>query len=356
MAIERSRTDVLVVGAGQAGLAIARELAVAGVAFRVQERLPRIGDAWRRRCDSLVLFSPRAMDALPGVRLPGDPRSYPCKDEIADYLEDYARRLEVPVATGDGVARLSRGGSRFLAVTGTGREVQARAVIIASGAFQRPLIPHFAAGFSNAVRQLDAATYRSPRSVAGRDVTVIGDGPTGRQIALELAAAGCHVTVATGRRRHFGPQRLFGKDANGWALTLGLLTADKATLRGRLMRALGVTPGLYMRLGALQRAGIRLAPRCVDAAGSRLTFADGSSRQCDTVIFALGYRDETEWVAIDGAATESTFIENRGVSPVPGLYYIGREWQSCRASALLCGVHRDAAVIASQVKQFLAAG
>lgn len=356
MAIERNRTDVLIAGAGQAGLAVARAFAAAGIAFRIQERWPHVGDAWRRRFDSLVLFSPRAMNALPNVPLSGDPQGYPSKDEIGDYLERYAERLALPVTTGDGVVRLSRNASRFLAVTETGREVEARAVVIASGAFQRPFIPRFAAGLSDAVRQLDAATYRSPCSVAGRRVAVMGDGATGRQIALELAAAGYDVTLATGRRRNFGPQRMFGKDATWRALQLGLLTADKATLRGRLVRALDVTPGLYLRLGVLRRAGIRLAPRCVDAAGSRLIFADGSSRECDTVIFTLGYRDETEWVDIDAAATGSRFTEERGVSPVPGLFYVGREWQSCRASALLCGVHRDAATIAARVERFLAGG
>lgn len=352
---ERSRTDVLVVGAGQAGIAAARALAAAGIEFRVQERSPRIGDAWRQRFDSLVLFSPRAMDELSGARLPGDPDGYPSKDEVGDYLERYVQALALPVTTGDGVARLSREASGlFLAVTDAGREVKARAVVIAAGAFQRPLVPRFASGLADGVRQLDAATYRNPGSVRGRRVTVIGDGATGRQIALELFDAGYEVTLATGRRRNFGPQRLLGRDANRQAFALGLLTADKRTWRGRLMRALNVTPGLHMRLGALRRAGIRLAPRCVDAAGSRLAFADGSARDCDTVIFTLGYRDETGWVDIDGAATASRFIEDRGISPVAGLFHIGREWQTCRASALLCGVARDADVIADRVGRYLA--
>ena len=353
MGIERSRIDVLVAGAGQAGLAVARALSEAGVDYHVQERWPRIGDAWRRRFDSLVLFSPRGMNALPGLPLAGDPEGYPAKDEIADYLERYAERFALPVTTGDGIARLSREGSGFLAVTESGRKLEARAVVIASGAFQRPLIPDFAAGLPDAVQRLDASSYRNPRGVAGRCVTVVGDGATGRQIALELAAAGHDVTLATGRRRNFGPQCAFGKDVTWTSLRLGLLTADKTTLRGRVVRALDVTPGLYLRLGALRRGGVRLAPRCVGATGRRLTFADGSSRECDAVIFALGYRDETAWVDIEGAVADSSFIQQRGVSPVPGLWHAGREWQSCRASALLCGVHRDAAAVVNRVRQFL---
>lgn len=354
MAVEGSRTDVLVAGAGQAGLATGRALAEAGVAFRVHERLPRIGDAWRRRFDSLVLFTPRVMDALPGLQPSGDPGGYPTKDEIADYLEHYAETHSLPITTGDGIARLWRDGPRFLAVTETGREIEARAVVIAAGAFQRPRIPGFAARLSGSARQLDAVTYRNPESVAGQRVTIVGDGATGRQIALELAAAGNDVTLAMGHRRNFGPQRVLGKDANRWALKLGLLTAGTATLRGRLVRALDVTPGRHLRAVALQRAGIRLAPRCIDASASGLSFADGRCRECDTVLFALGYRDETEWIGIDGATDDSGLTSVRGISPVPGLYHVGREWQTCRASSLLCGVYRDAAMITSQVKRYLA--
>jgi putative flavoprotein involved in K+ transport len=343
-----------VVGAGQAGLAVARELAASGVDSIVQERLPRVGDAWRTRYDSLVLFTPRELSALPGLAMPGDARGYPTKDEMADYLERYVARFALPVVTGDGVARLSRGLSCFNALTHSGCELRARAVVIAAGAFQRPRIPRFAAMLSNDVRQLDARTYRNPTDVAPNRIAVVGDGATGRQIALELAFAGAHVTLALGRRRNFGPQRLFGRDSNLWALNLAFLTADKRSLRGRLVRALDITPGRHLRSQALRRAGIELAPRCVDAAGTRLVFGDGTARAFDTVIYALGYVDDTTWMDVEGATTGAGFAEERGVAPVPGLFYVGREWQNCRASALVCGVHRDAPVIADHVKRYLA--
>jgi putative flavoprotein involved in K+ transport len=353
MAREEIETDVLVVGAGQAGIAMARALAESGVSFRVHEHSPRVGDAWRRRFDSLVLFTPRKLCALPGMRLDGDPDGYPTKDEIGDYLERYAEQFSIAIVLGNGIVRLSRHTTGFIALTASGGTVHARAVVIASGAFQRARIPPFATSLASAVRQLDTATYRNPSSVVGRRVTVVGDGATGRQIALELATAGSEVTLAMGHRRNFSPQRIFGKDSTEWALDLGLLVADQATLRGRFVRMLDATPGLHLRSRSLRRAGIESVPRCIGAAGHELRFADGRSRASDTVIFALGYLDETRWVKIDGAATDSAFVETRGVSPVRGLYYVGREWQSCRASALLCGVHRDAFVIASIAKRYL---
>lgn len=347
------RIDVLVVGAGQAGLATAHALGASGVHCRVQERLPSVGDAWRRRYDSLVLFTPRELSALPGLSMPGDPSRYPSKDEMADYLERYAKRFALPVHTGDGIARLSRRSSWFTALTDAGVELSARAVVIASGAFQRPRIPRFAEVLANDVRQLDVAMYRNPRDANGKRIVVVGDGATGRQIALELASGGATVTLAMGRKRNFGPQRILKKDSNIWAFKLGFLTADKTSLRGRLVRALDITPGLGLRSSALRRAGIALAPRCIDATDRRLVFADGTSRVCDTVIYALGYTDDTTWVDVDAATTSSGFVEERGVAPIEGLFYVGREWQSCRASALVCGVHRDAAVIAEHVGRYL---
>ena len=212
MTLRRRTTDVLVVGAGQAGLAAGRALVAAGVDCQLQERAPRVGDAWRRRFDSLVLFTPRELSSLPELALSGDPTGYPRKDELGDYLEHYAARLALPVRTGDGIARVSLRGARFLAVTESHDEIDAAAVVVATGAFQRPRVPRFAAELASSVRQLDAATYRNAASVAGRRAAVIGDGATGRQIALELTAAGLDVTLAMGRRRNFGPQRILGKD------------------------------------------------------------------------------------------------------------------------------------------------
>src|SRR5690606_28972313 len=153
----------------------------------------------------------------------------------------------------------------------------------------------------------------------GRRVLIVGDGATGRQIALELAPHHS-VMLATGRRRNFGFQRLFGVDTTELALRSGLLTADKATVAGRLVRALDVTPGLNLQLWALRRAGIEVLRRCVDAQGQRVTLEDGSQRDVDAVIFATGYRDDTTWVDIPAATRASRFLEDRGISPVPGLY------------------------------------
>jgi putative flavoprotein involved in K+ transport len=346
--------DVLVIGGSQAGLAMAQALAAERVQCVVLERHGRLGDSWRRRFDSLVLFSSRACSALPSLRIPGAPDGFPTKDEIANYLERYAEGFLLPVRTGQDVARLSLADGRFRAVTHAGASFTARAAIIATGGFQRPVLPPLASALPASIAQLDVTTYAGPRNVPLGRVVVVGDGASGRQIALELARSR-EVMLATGRKRHFVPQRLFGRDSMLWFYRLGLLTADKDTWVGRRVRARDAIPGLHLRNAALRRASVAIMPRLIGAHGDELAFADGSRRRADVVLWAAGFRDETSWIDIPGATTNGAVAQERGISPVPGLFYIGREWQTCRASALLCGVSRDARAIASTVRRYLEA-
>ena len=350
--IQTDRIEVLVVGAGQAGLAVAREFESLNVTCVVHERRKRVGDSWRERFDSLVLFTPRELSTLPGLPHSGDPQGFPSKDEMADYLERYAECFTLPVVTSSGVERLSRTPQGFVAVTASGKLINARAVVIATGGFQRPRRPSFARALSPGVQQLDPLSYSNPTALNKGHAIIVGDGATGRQIALEVAQSR-RVTLATGRRRFFGPQRILGQDTTGLALRTGLLTADKRTPAGRLVRWLDLTPGLHLRLGSLRRGGIDIVPRCVGAEKDQLIFSDGSRRHADVVIWALGYRDDTRWVEIEGVATTDGFVHERGATAVPGLYHVGREWQASRASGLICGVTRDAENIAARVKKFL---
>ncbi|HZC84668.1 MAG TPA: NAD(P)-binding domain-containing protein, partial [Rubrobacter sp.] len=140
MTVPARTLDVLVIGGGQAGLAMGSGLKETPLSFRIVERHPRVGDSWRKRYASLVLFTPRAYSALPGLVVPGDPEGYPTKDEMADYLQAYAERFELPVALGTGIGRLERADGGFRATTEAGEPIDSRAVVLATGAFQRPAI------------------------------------------------------------------------------------------------------------------------------------------------------------------------------------------------------------------------
>jgi putative flavoprotein involved in K+ transport len=341
--------DVIVVGAGQAGLATGYFLQQAGVRFRLFDAAARTGDSWRHRCESLMLFSPRSYCALPGMVMQGDPDGYPHKDEIANYLEQYADRFGLPVVLREGIARLERRGDHFIGRTTRGRHVASRAVIVATGAFQRSMVPWWAASIAASVTQLRGDAHRNPQQLPAGRVLVVGGGGSGRQIALELARSH-HVSLSVGGRLTITPQRVLGRDVMVWFDRLGFLRADKATAKGRFVRAHESFPGPHLRNSALRRCGVCIRPRTIGAAADALVFADDSRAAFDAVIWAGGYEDDAGWLRVPGTVDMTGHhIEDRGVSPIPGLFYVGRSWQTSRASALLCGVGTDAARIVAQV-------
>lgn len=345
--------DILVLGAGQAGLAVGYFLQQRGVSFLLVDRQTRVGDSWRERYDSLVLFSSRAYSALPDLALTGDPAGYPDKNEIADYLEHYARMMRLPIRMNQSIRALERDGGLFRCLTSDGAMLSAASVIIATGPFQQTIVPRFAARLSADVTQFTGATYREPAQLPRGRVLIVGDGATGRQVAAELA--GTHaVWMAGGKFRVIVPQRFLGRDIIAWFDTTGALRADKESLHGRFVHLFDPIPGWNLRRAALRRLGVKIVRRAVDAEGKCLQFADGTSDSFDAVIWAIGYHDDASWIRIPEAIdAHGRYIEARGVSPVPGLFHIGRNWQNNRASALLAGVGNDAADIADKAVSFV---
>ncbi len=346
--------DVLVIGAGQAGLAAGYHLRATGLRFQLVERHARIGDSWRERFDSLALFTPRAYSHLPGLLLDGDQEGYATRDEVADYLERYAAEFQLPVHHGAAVTSLDRVDGRFIATLGDGATVEARGIIVASGAFAVPAVPRFAERLSASVKQLTPGSYRNPSSVPAGPVLVVGDGATGRQIALELAASR-RVLLATGKKRSMVPQRLLGRSIFWWMDRLGILDAKPAGRIGRRLLARDAFPGRHLTDNRLQVAGVELVARVTSADGASITLGSGDVRKIDSVIWATGYRDDASWARIPGAVGDAgSFIESDGLSPIPKLFFVGRPWQMRQSSALLTGVGGDAKVIVDRLTQALA--
>lgn len=341
MTVTRS-VDVLVIGAGQAGLAAVYWLAQSHRTFMLVDGAERIGDSWRQRWDSLTLFTPAAYSALPGLKVPGDPDAYPTKDQIADYLESYAEHFQLPVQLGSRVAQLQRRNGHFAARLASGGEVASEAVIVATGAFQVPAVPTFAAHLDPDVSQYTPNTYRNPESMPAGTILIVGDGATGRQIALEFAASR-PVLLATGRPRRASPERILGRSLFWWLDKLGLLRAPRDSRIGRYLREADPFPGRHLRLERLAARGVAVKPRVASMAGDEVTFADGTSEQVSSVVWSTGYRDDTGWMAVAGALDErGRFRDSGGISPVAGLFHVGRNWQRNRGSALLLGVGDDA--------------
>src|SRR5450755_2832692 len=180
--------DTIVIGAGQAGLAAGYFLAKTGRRFLVLEQNERVGDSWRRRWDSLRLFTPNRYNSLPGMAFPGDRYALPGKDEVATYLQSYAERFRLPIRTATGVTSLEHDGARFSVRAGDETLVSS-SIVITTGAYQRPYIPNFARQLSKPITQIHSSEYRNPSQVPDGDVLVVGAGNSGTQIALELASS-----------------------------------------------------------------------------------------------------------------------------------------------------------------------
>ena len=348
-----SEVDILIIGAGQAGLALGYHLRRTSLHFQLVDGYGRIGDSWRNRYASLRLFTPRSYSALPGMELSGDPAGYAGRIEFADYLEEYARQFALPVVTNTTVQKLERANDCFRATTESGQIITARSVVLATGAFQHPIIPAFSKSFSAGILQFSPATYRKPGEIPAGVALVVGDGATGRDIAAELADSH-HVLLSAGRSRRLVPDYILGRSAWWWFDKFGFLRVSAGTPLGRYLRQSDPFPGRGKGLRQLALRGVRVMSRLVHVMGRRVTFSDGDSAEVDLVIWATGYRDQSDWVDIPEVKdAEGQFIQRNGISSVAGLYFIGRPWQTNRGSALILGVGADAADLASRIDRRL---
>lgn len=346
--------DVLVIGGGQAGLAAGYHLKRTRLSFRILEAAPRVGDSWRRRYRSLTLFTPRTFSELPGLRLPGDREGYPSRDEFADYLESYASAHGMPVDLNAEVVQLTRDNLGFRLRIRDGSEVSSKAVIVAAGAFRKPLRSVVSQGFNASVVQLDAEAYRGPEDVPPGKVLVVGDGATGRDIAVELAISH-EVILATGKPRKLFPERILGRSVWWWLSKLGLMRVGPKSLVGRMMRESDPFPDRGRSIEALRSRGVQIVGRLVSSKDRTAEFDDGSRVEVGAVVWSVGYRDELDWIEIPRATDDQGApVHDGGVSPVRGLFFLGRPWQRNRASTLVMGVGDDAEMVVDQVRRTMA--
>jgi putative flavoprotein involved in K+ transport len=335
--------DVAVVGGGQAGLAMAWHLTRQQLRFVVLDAAPEIGHTWRSRWDSLTLFTPTQYNALPGMPFPGRPDSYPTKDPVAGYLKAYAAAFDLPVRLNARVTHLRQIATGFEIRT-QDEVFRARQVVVATGPFQIPFLPPAAEGLDGRVTQLHSAGYRNPHALPPGPVVVVGGGNSGFQIAEELAAAGRRVDLSVATRLPVLPQRLAGKDMFWWLTRLGLLRVSVESRLGPRISSREFVIGASRR--RLRAAGVRFRPGVAGAQGRTLRLTDGSVLDVDIVVWATGYRPDYSWIAIPGVARDGKLIHRRGVSEIPGLYFLGLSWQHTRGSALLGFVRDDAAYLA----------
>ena len=343
-------TNILIIGAGQAGLAMAYYLRRAKLSFQLVEGNLRLGDSWRNRYDSLTLFTPRSLSGLPGLPLEGDPNGNASRDEFADYLERYATQFMFPVELQTKIARLKHVNGYFYATSLGGQEIKSKVIVLANGAYQKPIVPPISRHLSPDVCQFSAAEYRNPVQIPDGNVVVVGDGATGRDIASELAATH-RVYLATSRPRRLLPERILGVSIWKWMAILGLLMAPMDSFRGKKMREMDSFPDRDRDLAALRRRGIQIVSKLLRADGNTVTFQNGMSVPVNSIIWAVGYRDDSDWVDIpDIKDAQGNFLYHKGRSHFPNFYFIGRPWQMTTGSARIYGVSRDAEWITDEIR------
>jgi putative flavoprotein involved in K+ transport len=397
--------DTLIIGAGQAGLALSRLLTAAGHDHVVLER-GRVGERWRsERWDSLALLTPNWANRLPHDDAPSDPHGYASRAEFVATLERYARSFGAPVREDTTVTAVERaaGGLR---VRTTGGDWRARNVVLASGDCAVPAVPWFATSAPERVVQLHASRYRAPAALDPGGVLVVGAGPSGHQIADELARAGRRVVLSAGRHARI-VRRYRGRDIWAWLDTLGELSrpVDDRPAPDRPRAALpldGREGGRTLDLGVLAAAGVRIAGRLEGFAGSHALFGSGleariadaderlrrllariddhvaakpgahafppperieptpvpaplraldlASAGISTIVWATGYRRHFPWLRIPEVIGDDGGIRHdRGCTAVAGLHVLGMRWQSRMTSHQIGGVGADAAFLAERI-------
>jgi putative flavoprotein involved in K+ transport len=348
------RTDVLVVGAGQAGLALAYHLKQRGRQVSLVERNQRIGDSWRNRWDSLKLYSPASRDGLPGMSFPAGSATYPTKDEMADYLEAYAERFELPVRLGAEVEALTQDGDSFIVQVGESR-IEAETVVVATGVFEKPYVPAFADELSPAITQLHSSAYRNAAQLQDGPVLVVGASHSGSDIAYETAAS--HDVVLSGRDTGQLPAPI--ETRRGRMLFRGLFFAGTHVLTvdtpmGRKMRPHirhGGAPLLRYRLPELRKAGVeRVLERTVGVQDGLPVLDGGRVLDVANVVWCTGFRPDFGWIRLPLEIGEDGYpVQYRGASTTPGLYFVGLPFLHSFASMLIGGIDRDTERVAEQI-------
>jgi putative flavoprotein involved in K+ transport len=355
---KREQFDVIVIGGGQAGLSVGYYLKQQGVRFAILDASERVGDAWRKRWDSLRLFSPARFDGLAGMRFPAPDDHFPTKDEMADYLEAYAKKFELPVRTNSRVDRVSKQHERYV-VEAAGSVFEADQVIVAMSSYQKPRVPDFARELSPDIVQIHSSDYKGPSQLNPGAVVVVGAGNSGAEIAIELVRRG-HPTVVAGPNTGEPPidpesafARWIGMPLMFRVVFHRVLTID--TPMGRKARPKMLkqaTPLIRTKNKHLLAAGAERTSRVVGARDGKPVLEDGRVLDVANVVWCTGFHPGHAFVDLP-IFDESGEPKHVGgvVSSSPGLYFVGLHFLFAMSSAMIHGVGRDADRIVKTVMQ-----
>jgi putative flavoprotein involved in K+ transport len=325
---DMEHVGTVVIGGGQTGLMTGYELQQLGADFVILDANETVGDAWRRRWDSLTLFTPAHMNGLPGLRYPAKGDAYIGKDAFADFLAEYARTMSLPIRNGVRVTRLSRQGERFL-VESERHRYQADNVIVAMADYQRAKLPNFAADLSTDITQLHAAGYRNPNQLQPGAVLIVGAGNSGADLAAEVLHS--HETIFSGEESGVVPfhleswfGRMIGTRLVRFAMVRVLNTATPMGRRARPKMLREPTPLIRVKPKELEAAGVRRVSRIAGIQDGRPITADGEILDVANVIWCTGYAPGFDWIDLPVFDEDGAPKHTRGiVATQPGLYFLG---------------------------------
>ena len=357
------RVQVVVIGGGQAGLSVGYCLAQRGLSFVILEASSRVGDQWRKRWDSMRLFTPAKYDGLIGLPFPAPPFSFPTKDEMADYLESYAKHFELPVRTGVRVDSVWRDGQRYVVETAGGR-FSADHVVVAMATYQAPRIPEFAKALAPGIVQLHSSEYKNRRQLKPGDVLIVGAGNSGADIAMDISSS--HKTWLAGRHPGHVPFRIESRLARFIFPILfrivfhRILTVD--TPMGRRVRPTMISKGLPLirvKPVDLAAAGVERTPRVTGTRDGKPVLADGRVLDVANVIWCTGFHPGLSWIDLPHPiyGVDGEPVHERGIVPdEPGFYFVGLHFLYSASSTMIHGIARDAERIAEVIRKRVAAG
>jgi putative flavoprotein involved in K+ transport len=345
--------ETLIIGGGQAGLAAGHELAKRGRPFLIVDANGRIGDAWRQRWDSLRLFTPARFNGLPGLPFPAPKSYFPTKDEMADYLEAYAARFDLPVRTATAVTRLVREDGLFVASAGD-RRIEADNVIVASGAHQIPRLPAFAGELDPRIVQLHSRDYLRPSQLQAGDVLVVGLGNSGAEIALELSRT--HRVSLAGQPSGEIPVKHGSRPSLVAFRVVRFVGHHVLTVDTPIGRKVGpklvakADPLIRTKSKQLAAAGVERVPRVVGVRNGRPVLEDDRVLEVANVVWCTGFRTDFSWIELGVFSEDGSPRHYRGVvESQPGLYFLGLLFLYSKSSDVLPNGGRDARYIANHI-------
>lgn len=340
---------VVVIGAGQAGLSTGYYLQKAGLDFVILDSSKQVGDSWRKRWNSLKLFTPAKFNGLPGMPFPLERSKYPTKNDMADYLEAYARNFDLPVLLDVKINRVHKTYMGFELETSVGK-VKCDKVVIATGTNPIPRIPYFASELDKNIFQIHSSDYINPEMIPPGDVLVVGAGTSGIEIAIELAAS--HNTIIAGSVPARIPDVFFRYIGRPYWWFINHVLTLSTPIGRRARKALLMGGGPLIRVSArdLDNAGVERYSRVIGVMNGNPMFDDGHTARVSSIIWSTGYKPNYSWIEPDISDEKGWPLNKRGVSSrVEGLYFIGIPFQFRLTSGLTGGVGKDAKYIINHI-------